>query len=180
MPLFVALLRGVNVGGKNLVAMADLRQLLEGLGFADVRSLLQSGNLIFQGKRRASAALERLLEVETEKRLEVSVDYHVRTGDELQRIVADNPFPDEAARDPGHLLVLFLKKAPEAKDVQALQSVIQGPEVVHAVGTQLYAVYPAGVGTSKLTNTVIDKKLATRSTGRNWNTVLKLAALTQE
>jgi len=180
MPHYVALLRGINVGGRNMVAMTDLRQLLEGLGFADVRSLLQSGNLIFQGKRRASETLERFLEVETKKHLEVSIDYHVRTGDELQAIVADNPFPDEAERDPGHLVVLFLKKAPEARSVQALQSAIQGPEIVHAVGKQLYAVYSAGIGTSKLTNNAIDKKLGSRCTGRNWNTVLKLAALTQE
>jgi uncharacterized protein (DUF1697 family) len=180
MPLYVALLRGINVVGRNMVAMADLRQLLEGLGFADVRSLLQSGNLIFQGKRRASETLERLLEVETEKRLEISIEYHVRTGTELQAIVADNPFPNEAERDPGHLVVLFLKKVPEASSVQALQSAIRGPEILRAVGRQLYIVYPAGIGTSKLTNTVIDKKLGARGTARNWNTVLKLAALTQE
>lgn len=180
MPLYVALLRGVNVGGRNLVAMADLRRLLEGLGFTNVRSLLQSGNLIFQSKRRAGETLERLLEVETEKRLDVAVDYHVRTADELKAIVARNPFPDEAERDPSHLVVLFLKKAPEAKSVQALQSAIQGPEIVHAVGKQLYVVYPAGIGTSKLTNTLIDKKLGARGTARNWNTVLKLAAPTQE
>ena len=81
---------------------------------------------------------------------------------------------------PSHLLALFLKKAPEAKDVQALQAAIRGPEKVRAHGKQLYVVYPEGVGKSKLTNTLIERKLGTRGTGRNWNTVLKLAALTRE
>jgi uncharacterized protein (DUF1697 family) len=180
MPIHIALLRGVNVGGRNMVAMADLRDLLGTLGFAEARSLLQSGNLVFQGDRRSGATLERLLEVETEKRLGLSVDYMVRTAKEWQSIVAGNPFPDEAARDPSHLIVLFLKREPPATDVTALQASIRGPESVRALGKQLYIVYPAGIAGSKLTFTQIEKKLGTRGTGRNWNTVLKLAALAQE
>jgi uncharacterized protein (DUF1697 family) len=180
MPAWVALLRGINVGGRNMVAMSDLRELLESLGFTKVRALLQSGNLVFQSDRRTSATIERLLEVETEKRLGVSVDYHVRTVEEWQSVIARNPFADEAERDPAHLLVLFLKSAPDAKNVQALQAAIRGPEIVRADGQQIYAVYPMGIGTSKLTNTLIDKKLGMRGTGRNCNTVLKLAALARQ
>ena len=180
MPIQIALLRAINVGGRNLVTMADLRQLLEALRFTRVQSLLQSGNLIFQSDRRSAATLERLLEAETEKRLGIAIDYLVRSAAEWQAIVARNPFPGEAERDPGRLVVVLLKKAPQPSDVQALQAVIQGPEIVRADGKQLYAFYPAGQGTSKLTNTVIEKKLATRGTARNWNTVLKLAALARE
>jgi uncharacterized protein (DUF1697 family) len=92
-------------------------------------------------------------------------------------VVAGNPFPDEAERDPGHLVVMFLKTAPRAKAVQALQAAIEGPESVRAAGKHLYVAYPAGIGRSKLTNTLIEKKLGVRGTGRNWNTVLKRAAL---
>src|SRR6266851_3032910 len=180
MPTHIALLRGINVGGRNLVAMSDLRDLLAALGFAGARSLLQSGNLIFQSDRRIGATLERLLEIETEKRLSASVDYFVRTAAEWQKIVARNPFPDEAVRDPSHLVVLFLKEEPKANDVKALQAAIRGPEIVRAEGKQAYFVYPAGIGTSKLTNSLIEKTLGLRGTGRHWNTVLKLAALTQE
>ncbi len=180
MPTYIALLRAINVGGRKLVPMSDLRDLLGALGFARVKSLLQSGNLLFQSSRRTDAALERLLERETEKRLGVSVDYFVRTADELQTIVARNPFPNEAERDPSHLVVLFLKDAAQAKDVKALQAAIQGPEIIRADGKQLYLVYPAGIGQSKLTNALIERKLRLRGTGRNWNTVLKLAAVSQE
>jgi uncharacterized protein (DUF1697 family) len=180
MPICVALLRGINVGGRNLIAMSDLRDLLESLGFTKVRSLLQSGNLVFLSNRRTSATIERLLEVETEKRLGVSVDYHVRTAEEWKSVIARNPFAEEAERDPAHLVVLFLKSVPDAKNVQALQAAIRGPEIVRADGEQVYVVYPLGIGTSKLTNALIDKKLGMSGTGRNWNTVLKLAALAQQ
>src|SRR5262249_10978238 len=151
--------------------------LLGALGFAGAKSLLQSGNLVFESDRRTGAELERLLEVETAKRLDVTADYLVRNADEWETVVAGNPFPDEAKRDPGQLVVMFLKTAPQAKDVQALQAAIEGPETIRSRGKHLYVVYPAGIGRSKLTNTLIEKKLGVRGTGRNWNTVLKLAAL---
>src|SRR5262245_52873862 len=110
----VALLRAINVAGKNMVAMSDLRKTLDNLGFHEVQSLLQSGNLVFQCDRRAGAALEKLLEAETAKRLNVTCDYFVRSAAELAMVVAANPFPDEAQRDPGHLVVMFLKAAPQA------------------------------------------------------------------
>ncbi len=180
MPTYVALLRGINVGGRKLVAMSNLREMLEALGFAGARSLLQSGNLIFQTNRLTCGTLEHLLEAETEKRLKASVDYVVRTAEEWAAIIARNPFPKEAKSDPSHLVVIFLKAAPGAKDVKVLQAAIKGPEIVRSDGKQLYINYPAGIGDSKLTNALIEKTLGARGTGRNWNTVLKLAALTQE
>jgi uncharacterized protein (DUF1697 family) len=180
MPNHIALLRAINVGGRNLIGMSNLREFLEGLGFAGAKTLLQSGNAVFRGDRQSSVALERLLEVETEKRFRIAVDYFVRTAKEWETVIARNPFPEEAKIDPAHLLVMFLKEAPEAKSVNALQSAIKGPEKVRSDGKHLYAIYPDGVGKSKLTNTVIERTLGTRGTGRNWNTILKLAALVRE
>jgi len=173
----IALLRGINVGGHNKVAMSDLRELCGALGLTDVKSLLQSGNLVFRGDRQTDAALESLLESETAKRLGVSADYVVRSGDELARAVARNPFPKEAKNDPSHLLVMFLKAEPRAKDVDALRVAIKGREIVANDGKQLYLVYPDGIGRSKLTGTMIERTLATKGTARNWNTILKLLAL---
>jgi uncharacterized protein (DUF1697 family) len=173
----VALLRGINVGGHNQIAMADLRTLFETLGFSSVQSLLQSGNVVFESEQLKGSALERLLEVETTKRFGLSIDYLVRSAKELRSIIANNPFEDEAKRDPSHLLAMFLKAAPKGPEVTGLEAAIQGPEVIRADGKQLYAVYPAGIGRSKLTNTLIEKKLGTRGTARNWNTILKLAAM---
>ena len=173
----IALLRGINVGGHNKVAMADLRNMCEGLGLSCVQSILQSGNLVFLSDRLGDAALERLLETKTAERLGVTADYVVRSADELARVVARNPFSEEAMDDPSHLLVVFFKTAPKAKDVEALRASIKGREVIAADGKQLYAVYPDGIGRSKLTGTLIENKLGTKGTARNWNTVLKLLAL---
>jgi uncharacterized protein (DUF1697 family) len=101
----------------------------------------------------------------------------VRSADEWADIVAKNPFADEARRDPAHLVVVALKTKPGASALAALQAAVSGPELIRAHGRELYVRYPAGQGRSKLTNAVIEKKLATRGTARNWNTALKLDAL---
>jgi uncharacterized protein (DUF1697 family) len=178
MTTHVALLRAINLGGHNSVSMADLREVLTRLGFSEVQSVLQTGNLVFQDDRRTGAQLEQLLETEASKRLKLGTDFFVRTAMEWQVVIARNPFPKEAKRDPAHLVVMFLKDAPEAKDVKALQAAITGREVVRAVGKHLYVVYRDGIGRSRLTNAVIEKNIHTRGTGRNWNTVVKLGALT--
>jgi uncharacterized protein (DUF1697 family) len=177
MTTHIALIRGINVGGHKLVAMSALRDLLTGLGFVDARSLLQSGNLVFRSTAKTGADLERVLELGAAKRLDLHADFVVRTPKEWTPVIARNPFPDKAKHDPSHLLVMFLKSAASAKAVAALQAAITGEEIVHGDGRHLYIVYPAGVGRSRLTNTFIEKTLGVRGTARNWNTVLKLAAL---
>jgi uncharacterized protein (DUF1697 family) len=173
----IGLLRAVNLAGLNKVGMAELRALLAELGMHDVRSLLQSGNVVFRSDVHTATQLEGVLERAVLKRLGLETDVFVRTASDWKTIVAGNPFPEEAERDPGHLLVIFLKEAPGREDVTALQSAIKGREVVRARGRHAYVVYPDGIGRSRLTSALIEKKLATRGTGRNWNTVLKLGAL---
>jgi uncharacterized protein (DUF1697 family) len=179
MTTYIALLRGINVGGRRSVAMSDLHDWLADLGFADARSLLQSGNLVFRSNARKPAELERLLEAEAANRLKLQTDFLVRTAKDWKAVVARNPFHDEAERDPAHLVVTFLKSRPTPKNVDALQAAISGPEIFRADGRQAYIVFPAGIGNSRLTNTLIEKTLDTRGTARNWNTVLKLAALAE-
>lgn len=157
--------------------MADLRDFLAELGFADARSLLQSGNLVFQSGALTGAPLERLLASEAEKRLALQTDFFVRTVQEWAAVIAGNPFPEMAERDPSHLVVMFLKDAPEAEAVKALQGAVAGPEVVRAKGRATYITYPSGIGRSRLTSAIIERELGTRATGRNWKTVRKLGAL---
>jgi uncharacterized protein (DUF1697 family) len=172
----VGLLRAINLAGKNAVSMADLRAMLEGLGFANGQSLLQSGNLVFRAKG-ARPSIEKRLEAECLKRLKVATSFFVRTAPEWAGIIGRNPFPDEAARDPGHLLLLLLKSAATPAAVRSLQAAIVGREVVRASGDEAYIVYPDGVGRSKLTTALIERHLQTRVTARNWNTALKIARL---
>jgi len=178
MPRQIALLRAVNVGGIK-ISMADLKALLVDFGFEDVRTLLNSGNVVFRGKSKTGAELEKLLKTEFAKRAGRPTEFFVRTAEEWNSIIDRNPMTDEARRDPGHLLVVVLKHAPTHQEVDALRAAIVGPEVVEADGKQAYIYYPAGVGQSKLTAKLIEKQLGSPGTGRNWNTVLKLAAMVE-
>jgi len=180
MATYIALVRGINIAGHNIVAMADLRKLLTRMGFEDPQSLLQSGNLVFRSKVRSTGKLEQQLEVGARMRLSLESPFFVRTTQEWESIIARNPFAREAARDPSHLAVMFFKSAPEPRAVKALQEAISGPEVIHADGRQGYIIYPDGFARTRLTNALIDSKLGTIGTGRNWNTVLKLAAMTAD
>jgi uncharacterized protein (DUF1697 family) len=173
----IALLRAVNLAGYNKVGMADLRELLVGLGFTDAQTLLQSGNIVFSGGSKTTTALEQTLERAAAKQLGLETDFFVRTAKEWQAIITANPFPREAKEDPSHLLAVIVKDAPDAANVTALQKAIVGREIVRAQGRCAYIVYPDGIGRSKLTTAMIEKKLGTRGTGRNWNTVLKLATV---
>jgi len=156
--------------------MTDLRNFLTKLGFDDVRSLLQSGNVVFGSRARTGAELERFLEAESVKRFGIEIDFFVRAPEEWKTMIRQNPFRKEAELDPARLVVMLLKSPPRPEDVAALQEGISGAEIVRAKGRHLYAFYPDGQGRSRLTNAVIERKLG-RCTGRNWNTVLKLALL---
>lgn len=158
--------------------MTDLRNFITQVGLQDARSLLQSGNLIFTSKVRTGAELERFLESEAADRLSLEVDFFVRTPEEWKLLIRQNPYRKEAERDPGHLIALFLKSAPNAEVVAALQADIKGkgPEIITSKGKQAYIFYPNGMGRSKLTHVMIEKRLG-RGTARNWNTVLKLGII---
>jgi uncharacterized protein (DUF1697 family) len=174
---YVALLRAVNVAGRNPIAMSDLRRLAGQLGLDAPRTLLQSGNLVFGSAGRQTSDIERLLESGASARLGLETNFMVRSAADWRAIVDGNPFPREARNDPGHLLVMVFKQAPRSADVKALRAAIVGREVVEAVGAHAYLVYPDGIGRSRLTTALIERTLGTRGTGRNWNTVLKLGAL---
>ncbi len=177
MPAFVALLRAVNLGPHNKVSMADLKALAERVKLTEARTLLQSGNLLFQTKAQASSALEKTLEGALTKELGLTTPVLVRSAGEWQAAVAANPFPQEAKADPSHLVIMPLKAKPTKDGLKALEAAIVGRERVKLVRQELYLVYPDGIGVSKLTIQLVERKLGTTGTGRNWNTALKIAAL---
>lgn len=175
--MHVAFLRGINLAGRRAVAMADLRAFAEALGCSEVRTLLNSGNLVFRSTGQSPAQLEQLFESESEKHLGLRTDFHVRNATELSAVIKDNPFPAEAKRDPARLIVFFLKKTPGDNAFVTLQDAIKGRERVLGRGRHAFIYYPDGQGRSKLTLNMIDKAIGV-GTGRNWNTVTKLASLT--
>ncbi len=178
---WIALLRAVNVAGHKPVAMPELKRVIADLGFSNARSILQSGNLVFSsGLRLRDADIERMLEQGARDGIGLQTDFFVRSAAQWRTIVAANPFREEAQRDPAHLVVALTKAAIKAADVEALRASIVGPEKVSARDRHLYVVYPTGIGRSRLTNALIERKLGTRATARNWNTVLKVAQMSAD
>lgn len=177
MPRVVALLRAVNVGGRSTLPMADLRRVLEALGFRRVETLLQSGNAVFTARERSARTIEARLEQALRADLGLETDVIVRTPDQWRAMVDGNPFTGVAADDPSHMLVMALKRPAESVAIAPLQRVATAGEQMHLTHDTLYLTYPGGIHRSKLTGAFIERTLGTRGTSRNWNTVLKLQAM---
>jgi uncharacterized protein (DUF1697 family) len=170
-PRQIALLRGVNVGGNKRVEMARLRALLEELGYRDVRTYVNSGNVVFSGPRRS----EQHLEAAIAKTFGFEVPVVLRTRDELADVVRANPLA-ELATDPAKHLVIFC--AAEAST--ELDPADFAPETFHVRGREVYLWAPGGIGTSPLAKVLATKSLGDKSTARNWRTVEKLLALADD
>jgi uncharacterized protein (DUF1697 family) len=170
----VALLRGVNVGGHNKLPMAHLREIAAGAGFTEVRTYIQSGNLVASTMRDPESA-GKVLADSIGVATGLTVPVIVRTAGQWSDVVEANPFPD--AVDPGrHVHVVFLP-APATDVVHAFDAASFGPEEVVVTGSELYLHLPDGLGRSKLAVAVNRIPEIAAGTARNWNTVLQLASL---
>ena len=168
----IALLRAVNVGGRKL-PMAELRMLCEGLGWADVATYIQSGNVVFSAKGKP-AALEAALEGAIRKAFGYEAPAIVRTAAEWRPYAPACPFPEAARETPNYLLMLVSKHPPAAGAVEAIQAKAAAGELVKRAGDAIWIHFRNGSGTSKITPTLIDKAIASPATSRNYRTVVKL------
>jgi uncharacterized protein (DUF1697 family) len=173
---YAALLRGINVGGRKKVPMADLRALLGDLGYSDVSTLLQSGNAVFTSDLPA-ADLERDIAAAVEDRTKVSCAVLVRTAAELAGAVSRNPLGGEPA-NASRYFVAFLSAEPAVAKAAALAGTPFEPDRLWVLGREAYLWCPNGAADTKLTGAMLEKQLGVRATARNWNTVTKLASLT--
>ena len=177
--MYLALLRGINVGGKNKLPMADLRSLFADAGCRDVQTYIQSGNVLFRAEPAAVASLPDLLAARIAARFGYRVPVLLRTVQELGDVVGNNPFiAAGAAEDALH--VLFLAGEPGVRAVAALDPDCSPPDAFAVHGREVYLHLPNGAGRTKLTTGYFDTKLATISTGRNWRTVTTLLAMMDE
>jgi uncharacterized protein (DUF1697 family) len=174
----IVLLRGVNIGPRNRVAMPKLRELLEAGGFEDVRTYLQSGNVVLSTRDSPTTLAARCGKLITEG-FGLDLEVIVRTRDELARIVERNPLGD-VAKDPKRYQVTFLASRLPAATGKRLAGLATGSERFTAHGRELYAWHPAGVARSKLWNAIADRKLGVAATSRNWATVVALLGLASE
>jgi uncharacterized protein (DUF1697 family) len=177
MARLIALLRAVNVGGRKL-PMAELRALCSELGWTDVETYIQSGNVLFRFPGRAEA-IEAALEEAIAKRFGFDSPVMVRTHLQWAGLAAANPFPKAALEEPNRLQLLVSKLPLRPDASEKLMERAQAGESVKAAGGALWFHFPAGVGTSKLVPSLIDKAAGSPSTSRNWRTVLKLRELAE-
>jgi uncharacterized protein (DUF1697 family) len=176
---FVALLRGINVGGKNMLPMRDLVALFERAGCAEVRHYIQSGNIVFRADGRLAARISQVVAAGIERGFRMRVPVVVRTGRELAAVARGNPFLADGG-DPAACHVLFLADAPTKKQAAALDPGRSPPDAFVVKGREVYLSCPNGVARTKLTNAYFDSVLGTTSTGRNWRTVLKLTEMSAD
>jgi uncharacterized protein (DUF1697 family) len=166
MSTYIALLRGVNVGGRKL-SMTELRAVFDGLGHTDVRTYIQSGNVVFTGKGGAQPRMRAAIEKGIEDNCGLAVTVLLRTPAELASAMKRNPFGDTA-------YVTFLDGAPDKKLVAALDPAPFAPDRFQVDGNEVFVLCPNGYGRTKINNTFFERKLATKATTRNWKTVRTL------
>jgi uncharacterized protein (DUF1697 family) len=176
-PTFAAFLRGINVGGKNSIPMAELKPALSALGFEDVVTYIQSGNVVFRSPSRAAGDVAADVERQIAQVFGVDVAVLLRTPAQLRKIAADNPFLGKGA-DLSKLHVVFLDARPGKDAIAKLDPDRSPPDAFSVRGREIYLRLPKGAGRSKLTIDWFERALSVRATARNWKTLGKLIELT--
>ena len=180
MPIYVSLLRGINVGGRNKIRMADLRALYAILGLRQTRTLLQSGNAMFSADGKDPAALGRKIESAIHAEYGFEVRVIMRMAGEFAAILDKHPFSADQLLEPAKLAVVFLSQAPGDAELAELSDSNPGRETIQASGRELFIHYPDGMARSKLNNQRIERKLGVVSTARNWNTCQRILKVVRE
>ena len=174
----ISILRGINVSGQKQIKMADLVNLFESLGFNEVTTYIQSGNVIFSGDDSDLESLKIQIEEAIERTFHFHVPVILRTHDDLSRIIHACPFGEiDANRDGTKYLVTFLSSEPSEDKIIEIGEFVIAPERLEVINREVFLYCPNGYGKSKLSNTFLEKKLGVFTTTRNWKTVLKLREL---
>lgn len=177
MPKYIALLRGINVGGHKKIIMADLKILFQKLGFSAVTTYIQSGNVIFQCDEVDSLKLENQIEISIEKAYGFQVPVMVLTKSKLQKILSDNPFKPIVEEDISKIYYVFLKDVAKRKEVELFNKTKYQNERFFIHRDYIYLNCLAGMGKAKLTTNIFEKGLGVKATARNHKTTLKLLEL---
>jgi uncharacterized protein (DUF1697 family) len=176
MPHYVALLRSVNVAGHGRLSMAELKQTFVTLGYADVATYIQTGNVLFRTPSKSVPALTTAIEGRLAEEFGHSPAVILRTVADLTRVLATSPYPKQGA-DPARHHVTFLAQKPSNERLAAFTAPPSGRDELTIVGQEVYVHTPDGYARSKLTGTMLERRLDVLSTTRNWNTVTKLYEL---
>ena len=171
MPIYIAMLRGINVGGHNRIKMDQLRTSLEALGLQQVKTYIQSGNAVFKSATISPAALARKIEKQIVGQFGFAVSVISRTADEIKKTIANNPFLNNSSINREKLHVAFLSEAPAPLALKKLTELTLAPDQSRCLGKEVYFYFPNGVSGSSLWKHPLDRVLSVEATTRNWKTV---------
>ncbi|MCL4559102.1 MAG: DUF1697 domain-containing protein [Chloroflexi bacterium] len=177
MKTYISLLRGINVANHNQIRMDQLKSTYEALGFTDVRTYVQSGNVVFDGPEDREANISAFLETRILQTFGTEVTVILRNAAAFKQIRENNPFLTQQDKDPAFLHVTFLHDAPSPDRIRNLPPIREGDDEFVMVGAEVYIFCPHGYGRTKLTNTYFERKLGLPATTRNWRTVQALAQM---
>ena len=181
MQTFISILRGINVSGQKKILMADLKALYENLKFSEVKTYIQSGNVIFKSDSKLSdLQFAEKIKREILKNFKFEVPVIIRTKEELKKIIAQNPFMEEKNIDLKKLHATFLSETPAKEKIEQIKEVDFSPDQFIIKGKEIYLHIPNSYGETKLSNNFFEKKLKVTATTRNWNTVNKLFELAEQ
>lgn len=173
---FVGLLRGINVGGHNKIPMSDLRLRCSEIGWDDVQSYIQSGNLVFSAAAKP-AQLESQLEELIERQFDLQIPVIVREAEDWFQYVNSNPFPKASLKEPNRVMLALSKQAPKSDVIEQLRERANKGESVTQTDNALWLHFSGGSAKSKLTPALLDRLVGSPVTTRNWRTVCKLKNL---
>ncbi len=180
MPEFISMIRGINVSGQKLIKMTELQNMFEGLNFKNVKTYIQSGNVLFDDKNKNTSTLSKKIEKKIRERFGFDVSVVTITGSELKMVIDKNPFKKRKEVDEGKLYVTFLSGIPDPVLKNKMTEVDFSPEEFIIDNGIVYLYVPNGLGKAKLNNNYFESKLKVKGTTRNWNTVNVLYELSEK
>jgi len=180
MPVYISLLRGINIGAHKRMKMEKLRASCQALRFEQIASYIQSGNLVFNAGKLSPDAVSKKIERQIEADFGFHADVITRTADELKKIIRTNPLLKEPGVDASKLHVVFLSRTPSAESIHKLESVTLAPDRVRVSRKEIYFYFPNGVSGSSLWKHNLDRVIGVTGTMRNWNTVNNLTEMAEK
>lgn len=180
MPVYISMLRGVNVGSHNRIKMERFRESCKALGFERIQTYIQSGNAVFRAERQSPLAVSQRIEERILADFGLSVPVLTRTSADMNKTIQGNPFLNKRGIDLTKLHVTFLSHVPAKAGLEKMAAVAPGPDAFHHCGEAIYLHCPNGYGETKLSNTFFEKTLSVSATTRNWKTVNKLYEMALE
>jgi len=177
MQTYIALLRGINVSGQKKIIMAELREHLKQLDFSDIQTYIQSGNIVFKFKKISPSKLETMITELLKREYDFQVPCIIRSKKEIENIISNNPFKEQAAENFKSLYFVLLKNPPKKEQLKSLESIDYPNEYFEFNKNHVYLYLPNGAGRAKLNNNFFEKKLEVNASTRNLRTLIKLIEL---